>query len=414
MSDDAALKLAEAAHVLVQTGRFALAWDAVTLALAVDADQPNAHTLKAHLLERRGDFAAAEPHWRAAARLAPELAGNRFNLALALLNAGELTEGFALQEARLEKADWSSLAAAGSFAGLRHLVPRPGDDLARKRVLVFTEQGLGDNIWAARFLLALTARGIVFDLACPEVLRPVLAGLVPGVLLGPPADQPAAKLNLAALAGRYDVMVPMMSLPHLLGADASGARWFTPDPALVAVWRARFVAELPGKPIVGVVWRANPTSPSASARSFPPALLGGLAGVGLVNLQGGAADGRAALPDAFDPMPDGEVALDEYAAMLAATDLLISADTMAAHLAAAIGHPAWIAVPAMANFYWGRAGDASPWYPRLRIFRQPYEGDWLTVGAAIQAALGRFLLAPVGAATQAGHDPPQPGGHPPW
>ena len=231
MVSDAALKLAEAGHALVLAGRYALAAQAVDLALAVDAAQPNAHTLKAHLLERGGDFAAALEHWRAAARLAPGPAGNRVNLALALLGSGALAEGFALQEARLENPEWSSLASSGSFAGLRHRVPRPGDALVG-RLLAFTEQGLGDMLWAARFLPALAARADSFDLACPASLRPLFAGRAPGALLGPPAEQAGAKLNLAALAGQYDAMLPMMSLPHVLGDWSAPARWLAADAGL--------------------------------------------------------------------------------------------------------------------------------------------------------------------------------------
>ena len=386
----AALKLAEAGHALMLEGRFELARQAVELALAVDAAQPNAHTLKAHLLEREGDFAAALAHWRAAARLAPGPAGNRFNLALALLGSGALAEGFALQESRLENPAWSSIAAFGSFAGLRHLVPRPGDELGGRRVLAFTEQGLGDMLWAARFLPALAARCGSLDLACPAALRPLLRWAV----LGPPAEQTGAKLNLAALAGQYDAMLPMMSAAHVLGAWDQPAQWLVAEPAKVAAWRARFAAAVSGRPIVGVVWRANPASASGAARTFPPAVLQGIGQAGVVNLQGGDPLFRgalaAALPGVFDPLADGEPGLADYAAMVAATDLLITADTMAAHLAGAIGHPAWVAVPAVPNFYWGQAGETSPWYPGLRLFRQAAGEDWTAAGARIAAALRRF------------------------
>ncbi len=145
---------------------------------------------------------------------------------------------------------------------------------------------------------------------------------------------------------------------------------------------------MPGRrPTVGVVWRANPASASAAERSFPPAILAGVAPAGLVNLQGGAPAGREALAHvashAFDPLAAGEVALDEYAAMIAATDLTISADTLSAHICGAMGHPAWIAVPAAPNFYWGQSGVACPWYPGLRLFRATSREGWPGVGQAM-------------------------------
>ncbi len=390
-ADPLAVKLAEAAHELVRRDQCGLAWDAVQLAMAVDAGVANAHTLKAHLLELRGDVPAALTHWRAAARLEPDRPGHRFNLALALLGCGMLAEGFALQEARLEKPDWSSLAAAGSFARLRHRVPGPHGDLTGKRVLAFTEQGMGDMLWAARFLPALAERCATLDLACPPTLRPVLAHLAPGRLHGPPEDQPAAKLNMAALAEQYDAFVPMMSLPNLLGHAGAAIPWLIPDARRVTVWRERFAAALPmRRPIVGVVWRANPASNSSPERTFPASVLGSLGWAGAVNLQGGDSIGRDALAGAFDPLAAGDVALDEYAAMVAATDLLISADTMAAHLAGAMGHPTWVLVPRVANFYWGHTGTGSPWYPNTRVFRQAGDGGWTGVGAAIAHALASF------------------------
>ena len=74
--------------------------------------------------------------------------------------------------------------------------------------------------------------------------------------------------------------------------------------------------------------------------------------------------------------------------LIAATDLLITADTMAAHLAGSIGHKALVAVPSIANFYWGPSGNGTAWYPSLRLFRQAPHADWNAVGRAlVKAAL---------------------------
>ncbi len=223
---DAARHLVAAAHASIAAGSRDLAVAATALALSADPESAAAHTVQAHLLEAAGDFPTALTHWRTAARLEPASPAYRFNLAIALLGAGDYREGFALHEARLDREDWIGLAAAGSFAGLRHRVPRPGDTLAGRRVLVFTEQGLGDMVWAARFLPMLARRGVRFDLACPAPLRPLLGPLVPGEVLGPPADRPDTKLNMAALAGRYDWLVPMMSLAWIL--DVAGPADFAP------------------------------------------------------------------------------------------------------------------------------------------------------------------------------------------
>lgn len=398
------MRIAAAAHDLIADERYELAAAATALALRIDPFEAQAHTLQAHLLERQGDFKTALSHWSESARLAPESASHRFNLALALLCAGELAEGFTLAEARLEKPNWSSLAADGSFDGLRHRVPATGEALAGKRVLAFSEQGLGDMLWAARFLPELAARGAVADLACHPSLRGVLERCGVKQVLGPPTENPGAKLNMAGLAGQYSHFVPMMSLPHVLGlkSAASRAPWLTPNAAAVMRWRMRYVAALPGaRRIVGVVWRANIESASASARYVPPAVFEALSrvpGLSLVNLQGGVAAGRealaAAVPGTFDALADGMGSLEDLAAMVAATDLLISADTMAAHLAGSMGHPGLIAVPSVPNFYWGRSEVVSPWYPSLQMMRQAPGEDWRAVGKAIVAHLEESCCAP--------------------
>jgi len=115
--------------------------------------------------------------WQRAVAAAPASPGHRFNLSLALMREGRLSEGLALQEARYDREKWTSITAQDSLAGLMHRLPRPGDDLAGKRVLVFTEQGLGDCVWAARWLPALAARGPRLSLAVRPALRPLLTRL---------------------------------------------------------------------------------------------------------------------------------------------------------------------------------------------------------------------------------------------
>src|SRR5258708_1769712 len=107
-----------------------------------------------------------------------------------------------------------------------------------------------------------------------------------------------------------------------------------------------------------------------------------------VNVQrgGGGGERAAGAPGVLDPL-DANLPLDEYGAAVAATDLLITVDTMAAHLAGAIGHPAWIAVPQSPQWFWGITGEKTPWYESLRIFRQQTLGDWSGVVAALARAL---------------------------
>jgi len=388
----AALAVAKAAHEVLRLGEVTLAHRLATTALEVAEDAANLHSVMAGVMEAQGRHAAAIPYWRRAMACAPGSGEHRFNLALALLRQGDVGEGFALQEARYDKEKWTSIALPGSLDGLLHRIPRPGDELSGKRVLLFTEQGLGDCLWAARWLPAFARRGAGLTLATRSVLRPLLEPLAAfEAVLEPPESTADAKINLGALAGRFDAFVPMLSLPWLLGVERpgpDGVPWLQPDAQEVASWRARFEAALPGRlRIIGVVWRANPANQSGQTRSVPPAALAplsGLAGTGIVALQGGPAQGHG-LPGSFQALPTRDIPLRSLAAAIAATDLLVTVDTMAMHLAASMGHPCRVLVATSApGFVLGDDVKTCRWYPSARLHRQQANDRWEeTVGELV-------------------------------
>ncbi|HML13952.1 MAG TPA: hypothetical protein VK456_11620 [Xanthobacteraceae bacterium] len=395
--------LAQAARVLLALGRPDPADALARRALAENELSADTHSILASILDARGDWQASLTHLRRAHALLPNAPQVRLNLALALLRLGDYREGLALYEARLDKPTWSAFATAQSRAAASQLLLRPRDPVGGRRVLVLAEQGLGDAIMAARYVPLLAQRGARIALACNPTLRPFFAR-VPGIetLLSPPADQPLAQINLAALA--FDVWVPLLSLPRWFGIDATNipaeVPYWSPDAARVAYWRERFAADgRPGAAKIGLVFAANPASANHAERSMQVPDLGSLLaldGVDFVNLQHGAA-GRelaAAALGVIDPLA-AEVPLDEYAAALAATDLLITVDTMAAHCAGAMGHPVWIAVPFSPQWTWGFDRPATPWYPSARLFRQTKPRTWTEAIEEIASALKvRFWATP--------------------
>src|SRR5206468_11575940 len=165
------------------------------------------------------------------------------------------------------------------------------------------------------------------------------------------------------------------------------------DPLRSAAWRRRYEADgRPGMPKIGLVFQANPESGSATDRSVPIGDLAPLlrtAGVDFVNLQGGAAGRRLAAeyPGIVDATAE-EMPLDEFAAAVAATDLLVTVDTMAAHCAGALGHPVWLVLPLSPHWCWGIGREHTPWYPTARLFRQAARRDWSSPLTAIAHELG--------------------------
>jgi len=218
----------------------------------------------------------------------------------------------------------------------------------------------------ARYLPLLAERGARITVACSPPLRPVferIAGVA--TLLSPPPERPLGKINLSR--AEFDAWVPLLSLPRYFGTDFAAVPAATPylgiDPLRTAAWRRRYEAAARKEmPKMGLVFQANPESGSAVDRSVPIGDLAPLlrtAGVDFVNLQGGAAGRRLAaeFPDIIDATAE-EVPLDEFADAVAATDLVVTVDTMAAHCAGAVGRPVWLMLPLSPHWCWGnRAGS---------------------------------------------------------
>jgi len=156
---------------------------------------------------------------------------------------------------------------------------------------------------------------------------------------------------------------------------------------------------------IGVVWSGNPDHKSDRRRSIPaatvlPSLI--MPGVRLFGLQ---KDARPEDADALKTMAadviDLSPALDDFtdtAAALQALDLVIAVDTSTAHLAGALGRPAWLMLPFALDWRWLRDREDSPWYPTMRLFRQSTPRVWTDVLGRIRSELSRL--------TQDGRDCP--------
>jgi hypothetical protein len=393
--------LTASARQFLRLGRLDLAEALVERALTEDECCADAQSLLANITDRRGDWQGSLVHLRRAYALAPDAPQVRLNLALALLRLEEYREGFALYEARIDKPTWSGFATLASRTGLRHLLLHPGESVKNKRVLVLAEQGFGDAIMCARYVPMLARRGARIAIACHPSLRCFFERIASiETLLSPPADQPFAQLNLEALP--FDAWVPMMSLPRWFETDVTSAPtevpYWTPHESRVAPWRSRLASiGRPGVRKVALVFQANPLGAGHAAKSMTiedilP--LPALADVDILNFQHGPVGKQlaASVTGIIDPLPE-QMALDEYAAALAATDLLITVDTMAAHLAGAMAHPAWVAVPHSPHWAWGLDRETTPWYPSLQIFRQDKPHDWSNTVATLAMRLNANIVS---------------------
>lgn len=361
-------------------GRFAAAETALREALLLRPDYVEALSSLGDVLRNRGRLDEAEAILRAALTLRPQDADAAVHLGFVLLQAGRHAEGWRRHEAR-----W----AASAWRGRRRRLACPpwrGEPLSGRRILLYAEQGLGDTIQFCRFV-PLVSGAARIRLAAPAPL----AGLLRGSDLARDVEVVAPDADGTG----DDVALPLMSLPAHLGTDETtipSAPYLQADPAKAEAWRRRLDGA--GGLRVGLVWAGDPAMAADARRSLALARLAPLAtvpGLRLVSLQLGPAAGQIresglAMLDAAPDLTD----LADTAALVAGLDLVIGVDTAVLHLAGALGRPAWLLNRFDTCWRWGGTGTTTPWYPSMRLFRQPEPGAWDAVIAEVRAALGQL------------------------
>lgn len=336
-------------------------------------------------LHARGEYDQALALTEEALRLEPGSVGAHFNRALLLLLRGDLAAGWREYEWRLQLTPHDR-RLTGFFSGIG--LPRWSAGSPPRRLLVWTEQGLGDAIQFARYLPRLREGGHEVTLAVQPELERLFARLAG-------ADGIVRRDEETLRRLRVDAQLPLLSLPLELGLERvePGGAYLAADEAAVERWRLRLGREAPK---VGLVWAGgarNPNDRLRSCRLTDLAALAGAGGVRFVSLQKGAPAGQAKSPPAGMELldPAGELTdLADTAALVAALDLVITVDTAVAHLAGALGRPVWTLLPFDPDWRWGIGRPETPWYPSMRLFRQPRTGDWQTVVAEAAAELKKL------------------------
>jgi len=179
----------------------------------------------------------------------------------------------------------------------------------------------------------------------------------------------------------FDVHVPMLSLPLVFKTTLESIPWNGPylsaDPVRREGWRERLGGNR-ARLKVGLAWAGNPRNVPLRKRDVPwndlsPLL--SLDGVDFYSLQVDRGEAAASLIDHTSHLHD----LADTAAFMAELDLIISVDTAVAHLAGALGRPVWTLLSFVADWRWDLAGERAPWYPTMRLFRQPALVEWKPV-----------------------------------
>lgn len=361
------LALNNAGSTLFKLGRFHEAAEQFRHALERAPDSLEAQVAQVALgaaLQRKGDLPAALAVFRDLVARRPDCAEAHWNLALALLMAGEFREGWDEYQWRWRR---------DSFTSPRRELAAPvwdGTPLHGRRILVHGEQGLGDTIQFARYLTMVAAAGGVVVAECQSPSLVPLLSSIPGV---------AETCVMGEALPPYDLEVPLLSLPHLFGTTLNNVPdrvpYLAPPEERMAPWREKVAADLGFK--VGLVWAGKPVpDPFRSCPLAALAPLFDIPGVSFYSLQVGE---EAQQAQDFPSLIDFTPAIADFgdtAALVAQLDLVLSIDTSVAHLAGALAKPVWLLLPKAGDYRWLTGREDSPWYPTMRLFRQKQQGEW--------------------------------------
>lgn len=314
---------------------------------------------EATLLASIGQLDQAERAFRRLLAQQPDHAASRHNLGVVLLAQGRYAEAAAFHHFRHT-----------DLARPKPVVPWPewrGESLVGKQLLVFREQGLGDEIMFARFAKQLAEQGASVTLLCSPPLETLFRTSLPVQVLAavgqvefPDPDFWCMNADLVT-EGRY-TLGTLPSAPYLRAQPSRRGG-------------------------IGIKTRGSPTQASDHRRSLPDDLA-----AELLSLPG-AVD--------LDPASTGATSFQETAEIVAGLDLVISVCTSVAHLAGAMGKPVWVMLPFVKTYWlWMRGRDDSPWYPSARLFRQGPDENWRPVIDAVKAELLRPDNARVGCRTE--------------
>lgn len=326
-----------------------------------------------------GEYADAERWFERATALRELEPGQQFTYFAVLAQQGKYRQAWDRYHQRDEKL---------RRVRIRDIPEWRGEPLAGKTIIVHAEQGIGDNIHFLRYLRPLGEMGgrVIYD-TYPSLLQ-LIAHINPE----------RKSLDEQELFGAVDYQTWLLDLPGRLNipqmpAEVAGQHYLQCPRSFMEKWALRLGDK--SKVRVGLVWAGNPDFANDHNRSAALADLAPLAsvpGIEWYSLQMGnaaKAEGFADFPCRLVNLATEIGDLADTAGILANLDLLITVDTSVAHLAGALGRPAWMLHARCGDWRWG-AGESTAWYATVRIFRQ--QSDWLELAThRIRPALAQFV-----------------------
>ncbi|WP_417069840.1 tetratricopeptide repeat protein [Niveibacterium terrae] len=353
-------------NALVGLDRLDEARHALDRALDLEPGNALGHFNRGNVFQYQLKFDEAIVDYRTAIALRPDFAEAHLEIAHCLLASGDPAPAWPLYEWR-----WGTEQFARAPRASLQPLWLGQQELAGTTLLVWAEQGLGDTLQFARFLPRLADRVGELWLRAPAPLHPLLRTL----------DARITILDEEQALPAHDFQCPLMSLPLALGlgTELGSAPYLKAESERVQAWKMRLGQST--RPRIGLVWAGRQLGPGNPTRDLPFSALAPLLAqdFSFISLQKDIPAGDAGRLADFRNLSDFSGALTDFgesAALIANLDLVIAVDTAIAHLAGALGKPCWVLLRHRGEWRWPVGSDSTPWYPSLRVFRQPSAGDW--------------------------------------
>ncbi len=346
-------------------------------AIELNPDFAVAHSNLGNILRDLGKLKEAELSYRKAIKINPDFAEAFWNLSLLELLQGDYQNGLEHYEFRLKKKKTPFFYGETQLKRIEHKKIKKGEKL-----LVISEQGLGDSLQYMRYIPYLRSQGLDVSFSADEKLHSLIkaSGIDPNPLTTEQVNQVSE--------GKW---IPLLSLPRHLQISPKKPliteTYINSTVELTQKWKEIFSQEK--RPIVGINWQGNPEMEKTyQGRSIPLeefSILTYQNEIALLSLQKGFGSEqleKCSFKNKFvECQPEIEVTWDflETAAIIENCDLIITCDTSIAHLAGGMSKKVWLLLRDISYWTWGLERESTFWYPSMKLFRQKERHNWQEV-----------------------------------
>ncbi len=357
-------------------------------ALATKPDYPEALTNLGAALMEQWKLQEAIAIYRKVISFKQDFSPAHFNLSLGLLFSGDYENGWEEYEWRLcEKVQGHGRPQLKRWDGYN--IP------SNNRLVLVGEQGLGDILQFMRYVPSMAKRGMDVVLCTLTKLHDLIRAS--GIATEIYSPEEVCQLT----TGEW---LPLLSLPKHLKIRPNHVLVNKPyikvPEEKILYWKQKLSSEK--RPIIAINWQGNMEAEKGMlrGRSLPSleilAPIAEAIDASFLSLQKGPGAEQLATCKFFDRFVDCQQEINqtwdfvENAAMVMNCDLIITVDTVMAHLAGGLGKPTWVLLHHIPDWRWGMEGDTTFWYPSMRLFRQREQGNWQEVIHPVAMALKTF------------------------